>query len=580
LCYRACPTDDVPIPGEPCRSEDEATASSRWQDDFHLELRYDPPEQLEEDALADFIEWLRQIPLDDASTTTLDQLVDALRSAIQIEATETAMTSWLEPPAAGFSLPSFASSEFYRRAFLLWTTEMRPLQVGLHSFIVTMGKIIDNMAAHTTGTLATLPEFNGWIVEAAHLNEAVVTPGHLDERVFANKRIEPAEIGAYRTAALEVWRTTLQPRWVAVQGSSALASGEEYLLLARADIVLNAEGDVAIDSNGAPQITLDERRRPYVVHLRMLQEWLLSEVRAAARGDGPLPGEDVTDETTWGIERRLGTPGSYARADHSHGSPPDPIPPHVNDNTAHNTHAIAGDVTGTLAAAAVERIRGVNVSTTTPTEGQILTFVTDSWQPSTPSTGGGPTSAAGDVTGDLGTTTVERIRGVNVSTTTPTEGQVLTFVTDSWQPAPPTTSSGSFVGRPDDSPRYQVVAAGVIGGSPVVPVSPGAPVVGRLHYVDAQLGILHINFAGYRMPTERHQYIVKAMPVFNLQIMGRLREQGIDIGLPFTVQVNFFEFLPDGEGLFLYVTDSGQPINAEIIKQLEFMIEVSYYEFG
>ena len=39
LCYRECPTDDLPIPGEPCRTEDTLSAPSRLKDDFRLELR-------------------------------------------------------------------------------------------------------------------------------------------------------------------------------------------------------------------------------------------------------------------------------------------------------------------------------------------------------------------------------------------------------------------------------------------------------------------------------------------------------------------------------------------------------------
>src|SRR5579863_8199507 len=40
LSYRACPTDAIPIPGEPCRTQDETMAASRWQDEFDLELRF------------------------------------------------------------------------------------------------------------------------------------------------------------------------------------------------------------------------------------------------------------------------------------------------------------------------------------------------------------------------------------------------------------------------------------------------------------------------------------------------------------------------------------------------------------
>src|SRR5215207_10297648 len=51
LCYRACETDAVPIPGEPCRSEDDVMAASRLTDDYVLELRFAPPDQDEEDAV-------------------------------------------------------------------------------------------------------------------------------------------------------------------------------------------------------------------------------------------------------------------------------------------------------------------------------------------------------------------------------------------------------------------------------------------------------------------------------------------------------------------------------------------------
>lgn len=38
LCYRECQTDIVPLPGEPCRSEEETRAPSRIQDSFELKL--------------------------------------------------------------------------------------------------------------------------------------------------------------------------------------------------------------------------------------------------------------------------------------------------------------------------------------------------------------------------------------------------------------------------------------------------------------------------------------------------------------------------------------------------------------
>src|SRR5215217_6368234 len=101
LCYRDCPVDNVPIAGEPCRSEDQLMAPSRRKDDFCLELRVlkpksslssPPPElmfdsagfQREEDAIRDFVEWVSRIPVDSSGPSTpLDQLLDAIRNAAQ-----------------------------------------------------------------------------------------------------------------------------------------------------------------------------------------------------------------------------------------------------------------------------------------------------------------------------------------------------------------------------------------------------------------------------------------------------------------------------------------------------------------
>src|SRR5262249_18448184 len=62
LSYRDCPMNPAPIPGEPCRSEDAAMAPSRLQDDFKLELSFTPPDQREEDAVRDFVDWLPPLP--------------------------------------------------------------------------------------------------------------------------------------------------------------------------------------------------------------------------------------------------------------------------------------------------------------------------------------------------------------------------------------------------------------------------------------------------------------------------------------------------------------------------------------
>lgn len=136
LCYRDCPTDNVPIAGEPCRSEDQLVAASRLTDDFSLELRLKPPNQREEDAVRDFVEWLKQIEVTDAvvSSTPLDQFLDAIRAAAAQWFTSPPASPLSSPPGdfmfgspPGFIHISSADvCEYMRAAFRLWVTELRP----------------------------------------------------------------------------------------------------------------------------------------------------------------------------------------------------------------------------------------------------------------------------------------------------------------------------------------------------------------------------------------------------------------------------------------------------------------------
>ncbi|HXG32189.1 MAG TPA: hypothetical protein VNJ11_02405 [Bryobacteraceae bacterium] len=190
-----------------------------------------------------------------------------------------------------------------------------------------------------------------------------------------------------------------------------------------------------------------------------------------------------------------------------------PIQAQLNSKAAaSHTHTAAGDVAGDLASTTVVRIQGRNVSSAAPSDGQALIWnaAGSEWRPATVSSGGAVTSvfgrtgavtaqtgdysfaqisgtvadsqigsgvnatkigsgavdntefsyldgvtspiqaqlnskaaashshtAAGDVTGDLGSTTVARIRGRSVSSVAPTDGQVLAWsaATSEWVPA-------------------------------------------------------------------------------------------------------------------------------------------------
>ncbi|HYW70945.1 MAG TPA: hypothetical protein VE961_07925 [Pyrinomonadaceae bacterium] len=224
LCYRDCTVDNVPIAGEPCRSEDQLMAPSRIKDDFCLQLRLrapnqgiaSPPDsydtqlsfQREEDAVRDYVQWIKNIPVIPFGTSTpLDEFLQAIRDA--------AMAWFASPPVA--SPPS--------------------------DFMV-----------------GSPPSF---------------------------LQIESPDLSRYLSAAFRLWVTELRPKWITRWHGCAPThfdadkeADDDCVLLAELDVpvVPASPGWTIADAD----IALDETQRPYLIHLRMLQEWLLSGPAAAA----------------------------------------------------------------------------------------------------------------------------------------------------------------------------------------------------------------------------------------------------------------------------------------------------------
>jgi competence ComEA-like helix-hairpin-helix protein len=134
LCYRDCLTDNVPIPGEPCRAEtgmeDSLLKPSRIQDDYRLEFTFQPPDQTEEDYLRDFVGWLRQVSVTETGSS-LDDFAAAIREAIDPEG------FMRTPIPPDITIPRAGQREYLRLAFRIWTTEVRPLRRGTDADCVT-----------------------------------------------------------------------------------------------------------------------------------------------------------------------------------------------------------------------------------------------------------------------------------------------------------------------------------------------------------------------------------------------------------------------------------------------------------
>jgi hypothetical protein len=152
LCYTDCQTAPVPIPGEPCRSEDMLMAPSRIADDYKLQLSIEPPGQMEETSLRDFAALLGRIPVVDSGPMgEVDQSLvklwsEQLRLAVKpwLDARDKSLPSLppaayvsisgqnfnLSPPGAVIARDQFG--EFLRLAFRLWVTEFRPIWMSRH----------------------------------------------------------------------------------------------------------------------------------------------------------------------------------------------------------------------------------------------------------------------------------------------------------------------------------------------------------------------------------------------------------------------------------------------------------------
>jgi hypothetical protein len=549
LCYRECPTDNVPIAGEPCRSEDELMAPSRLTDDFCLELRFNKPNQREEEAVREYVHWLRQVEISDAVpvSTPLEQFLNAIRA----EAWE-----WISPSSPPASPP--------------------------HTFM------------------------------------------HGSPPAFLHIRV--ADACEYLHAALRLWVTELRPKWIARWHGCAPThfdvddkTEEDCVMLAKltVPIALVSPGNWTVADRPAV-VQKDESERPYLIHLRMLQEWILCGTNRpiTLSGDafGPVGATTVQGLQTVPIALTRPTNGQVLTFDavaqrwQPATLPPPPPPPNlagdvINAPTSNRVQRLqgrnlalpgsgnltdgqvltarsnqlqlealpianlAGDVINPLTSNRVQGLQGTTLTLPAPgtlIDGQVLTARTNTLHlEALPA----PT-LGGDVVNAATNNRVNQLQGkvlVLPSGGALPDGQVLTARGDQLHLEPLPAAAGNFVEHPAALPRYSIVAAGVIRVDGLRP-RPRLPIYNTLRVVTAlQLnGDVSFTFGNpgggtngdYQLPNANFMYIVKALAV------------RIDAQLQPTV--TFVRF--DDTSFVLNVDKSGQG------QRLDLMIEVSRYE--
>ena len=141
LCHRECPDDAVPVPGEPCRSQEDAMQPSRIRESFELRLalRDDapwgspPPEnttglhtfrvsQPEEEVVREFGKLLQRVKV-----TEFGEGEEELYAAVRALEDYLSGVALSPPPGTGpIAIPASRAAEILREAFRIWVTEVRP----------------------------------------------------------------------------------------------------------------------------------------------------------------------------------------------------------------------------------------------------------------------------------------------------------------------------------------------------------------------------------------------------------------------------------------------------------------------
>lgn len=171
LCYTSCAIAPVPIPGQPCRSEEDLMAPSRIADDYILSLSLTPPAMTEVQAIEMLDVYVASMEAEAAATPTFT--IANLRTKIEAH-----LAAIFVPGAAPVPAPNFNSLVYHpeQQAVLLrfirnhWITRIRG-----HVMAQKCG--VPNVAANDCVLLAsfsmaaTRPPVGPWEVALASIDK-------------------------------------------------------------------------------------------------------------------------------------------------------------------------------------------------------------------------------------------------------------------------------------------------------------------------------------------------------------------------------------------------------------------------
>lgn len=439
---------EIPLPGDPCRTDDKLTAPSRIEDGFHLELSWIRPDQREEDALRAYFRWICSIPLDpDENELSETAFLDKIRTAAK-----NGLPASGEVPETYMDLPADPElrfkGELLRSAMRLWITEIRPIWFACCP---------DGSAGADAVMLSGIwipvlegPEGLAFDASRSAQLEQTKRPTLLSLRALQEMvRQYDARFHDMMPKPSESVTPELGFGIAADHGASELFARADHThgTPAFPDLDGDLEGSL---ENGKTSVSAtvvrlrgrnvsDQTPAPDQVLTFKGDRWSPEDLPAPAPLAGDVegaPGENRL-RAIQGIELSGDAPvnGQVLQYDGEIWKP---------SNTV-SVVPVAGDLAGTTFEARVEKLRGTPVSATAPTNGQVLSFEGGEWRPKDPAAGGDP-SVGGDLAGPLSVAKVQGIAGVSVSSKVPEFGQVLTFNGAQWMPQAPSSSGNPSLG--------------------------------------------------------------------------------------------------------------------------------------
>lgn len=120
--YGSCFDALVPLPGNPCGSDDEVTAASRVRDSWRLGFRWEPPDMTHWDGVRALADIMLPIELDELSPIESDEEL----LAEHIRALAPGAPAAATPLPAHPLLPASDARAAFDRLLTIWITEVRP----------------------------------------------------------------------------------------------------------------------------------------------------------------------------------------------------------------------------------------------------------------------------------------------------------------------------------------------------------------------------------------------------------------------------------------------------------------------